>query len=229
MPTINSRLYPQQSVFEGDVLPFYSTLVTGLAGTLVKIVTGAANPQNPIGFSNTPVGYNYNTPGVYIYDNRYETKFKVTPTVSGDTSTSAIGFTQWSTLEYDPNGLPLKFNDPRARELGAVVSGESVPIAMKASVFGIWGNYIDQSWGAAQPGNLVVISRSGNGMVAAVDPTDATHYAAVHTGSSTSFIYDPTHVIGKWLTSTPVSSNTGLANEWSSQGGYYLFSYSLTK
>jgi hypothetical protein len=226
MSTIRNRLFPLSDISAHDELPFYTHATTGLAGELVKIMTGSANPQTDAmdGFSATPVGVSYNG----TYSNRYETKWKVVPTVSGDTRYSAIGFTQLSTLEYDENGMPLKYNAQRAKEIGAVVSGEANVITKKASVMGIWGQYIDTSRGAPQPGHVVVISLSGRGLVGAVDPTLAANFRHVsNTGAS--FVYDDTHVIGKWLSSLPTSSNTGLANEFSAQGGYAFFTFDLNR
>lgn len=221
MATITNRLYPQIQYGEVDVVPFYKTLQTGVAGTLVKIVTGSVNPQNTMGYSNTTVGANFNQAGTYIFDNRYQTNWSITPTVSGDNAYNAIGLTLWNTQELDNNGFPLKFSNRRAHEIGAVRSGEAVPVLTRAPIVGIWGQYIDQSTSAAQPGNVLCVSRSGNGLLASVDPTNATVF---NTGS-TSFIYTPAHVVGKILTSLPASNNTGVANEWSSQGGYILASF----
>ena len=218
MPTIRTRLYPLADADQHNVVPFYSLDVkSGLAGQFVKIVTGAANPQLADGWSNTSVGASV----AGTFSNRYETKLKVTKTVSGDTRFNALGMTQLSTLEYDENDIPLRYNEKRAKEIGAVVSGESVPILTSSSTIAIWGQYIDQSFAPVRPGNLVCLSRSGDGLVASVDPTNATTFG---TGSS-SFIYTPAHVVGKWLTSLPTASNTGIANEFSAQGGYALFTF----
>lgn len=225
MATIRTRLHPLSSVEEHDRISFYSLDQTGIAGQLVKIATGSANPQSTAtdGFGGTAVGASYNG----TYSNRYETNWKVTPTASGDTRYSAIGFTELSTLEYDENGMPLKYNAQRAKEIGAVVSGESVPVVKRAPLFAVWGNYIDQSMGAPQPGHVVVISRSGNGLIGAVDPTIAGNFRAV---SDTGIrVYDDRSVIGKWLSSLPTSTNTGLANEFSAQGGYAFFTFDLSR
>ena len=231
MATIRTRFYPLIDKSEHDVLNYYSTLQTGLAGTVVKIVTGAANPQVPDGWA---VG---SSVGALIAQSqaismRYETKMKVTPTASGDTKFNAIGLTELSTLEYDENGIPLRYNDQRAREIGAVRSGETVPIITKAGIVGIWGNYIDQAAGNVQPGNLAVLSNSGNGLLATVDPT-STHFGAFgSTGGSVSPFYTTAQVVGKWLTSLPTAPNTGVQNEFSgpagsitAQGGYALLSF----
>lgn len=226
MPTIRGTnyFYPLSDVSEHDQVPFFSILLnSGNAGTLVKIVTGAANPQNFDGWSSQFVGTNVANTVSY----RYEGKAKVTPTVSGDTHFNALGLTLYATLEFDENGQPLRYNPPRAKEIGAVLSGENTPVATRG-IFGLWGSYIDTSLGNIQPGNLVVVSRSGNGLLAAVDPAGTSFRAGVGntpgaTGATAAWTYDTTHVVGKWLSSLPVATNTGLQNEFSAQGGYALF------
>lgn len=216
MPTIRNRFYPLHDYTDHDVVPFFSLLQTGLAGTLVKIVTGAANPATLAtdGYTLAPVGAS--VAGAYSY--RYEDKMKATPTVSGDSAYNALGLTIYSTLEFDENGQPLRYNIPRAKEIGAVLSGEATPIVSKG-IFGLWGQYIDTSLGNVQPGNLVVVSRSGNGLLAAVDPAGTSF-----TGSSAGpFSYGTQHVVGKWLTTLPVALNTGSTAEFSTIGGFALF------
>lgn len=221
MPTIRNRFYPLHDIDEHDVLSLYSTLDTGLAGTLVKIVTGAANPQNADGWANAPVGAA--VAGAISY--RYETKMKVQPTASGDTRYNTLGLTLLSTLEYDENGFPLRYNDRRAKEIGAVRSGETVPVLIESTIVGIWGNYIDQSVSPVQPGFLAVVSRSGNGLIGSVDPTKTNLFQSAPTGGAP-FVYGPQHVVGKWLTSLPVAIATGgQGNEFSAQGGYALLSF----
>jgi len=228
MPTIRNRFYPLRDVSEHDQLPFYSLDVnSGLAGQLVKIVTGAANPQNFDGWSTSSVGTNIANTVSY----RYEGKAKIAPTVSGDTRYDAVGLTLYSTLETDENSLPLRYFPGRAKEIGAVVSGENVPVATKG-LFGIWGQYVDATLGGIQPGNLVVVSRSGDGILAAVDPAGANFRGGSFTTpgvtGATSWLYDPTHVVGKWIASLPVATNTGLQNEFSAEGGYALFLLNCT-
>lgn len=223
MATIRTRLHPFSDIDEHDKVSLYSLDQTGIAGQLVKIATGSANPQSTETdlFSATAVGVSYNG----TYSNRYETKWKVSPTVSGDTRYLALGVTELSTLETDENGFPLKYMPARAKEIGAVVSGETVPVITKATILGVWGQYLDSSMGPVQPGSLAVVSRSGNGVIAAVAPGNATNFRAIsfNTGA-TAFIYGPEHVIGKFLSSLPTSTNTGIANEFSAQGGYAFLS-----
>lgn len=219
MATIRTRLYPIRDVNDHDVIPFYSLdQSSGLAGQIVRIQTGAANPQLADGWSNSPVG----TPIALTASYRYETKLKVTPTTSGDTRYNSLGVTLLNTLEFDENGQPLRYNERRAKEIGAVISGESVPVATKASVLGFWGNFIDQRFGAPAPGKLAVISYSGNGTIGVVDPTSANFGA-----TAGALIYTPQHVVGKWLTTLPASNNTGIASEFSAQGGYALVSFDM--
>lgn len=221
MPTIRTRLHPFHDVSEHDQISLYSMDQTGVAGQLVKIVTGTANPQSTAtdAFSATAVGVNYN--GAQSF--RYETKWKVTPTASGDTTFNALGITKLSTLELDENGFPLKYYPERAKQIGAVVSGETVPVITKATILGLWGNEIDQSLGAPQPGHLVVVSRSGNGRLGAIAPT-STFFSASGVVTPTT-LYTSNSVVGKWLSSLPTSANTGIANEFSAQGGYAFFQF----
>lgn len=211
MPTIRNRFYPLRDVSEHDIIPFYSHMTTGQAGQLVKIVTGAANPQNLDGWSSSNVGAS--VAGTVSY--RYEGKAKITPSASGDTRFNSLGLTLYGTAETDENLLPLKYFPHRAKEIGVVISGENVPVVCRG-LFGLWGKDIDQSRGNVQPGNLVVVSYSGDGRLAAVDPS-----ALVATATAVAYSRD--QVVGKWLTALPTATNTGLQNEFSAQGGYALF------
>lgn len=222
MPTIRNRFYPLRDVSEHDQIPFFSLNTnSGQAGQLVKIVTGAANPQNFDGWSNAGVGASIGNTVSY----RYESKAKITPTVSGDTRFNALGLTLYSTLETDENDLPLKYFPQRAKEIGAVLSGENVPVATRG-LFGIWGKEVDQSLASPAPGNLVCISRSGDGRLAAVNPNIATQFNLSGLSSNTPWVYTPQHVVGKWISSLPTATNTGLQAEFTSQGGYALFQLS---
>ncbi len=218
MATIqNTRFYPLHDYSEHDVIPFYSAMDTGVQGIAVKISTGTANPENDFGLSTNQVGATY--AGAYSF--RPEVKWKTTPTVSGDTKENALGLTLDATLEKDNNDFILKANQRRGIELGAVRSGESHNIVTKG-MFGFWGNQVDSSLAAIQPGNVLCVGRSGNGTLAVVDPTNAATFKYLNTGASASWVYEPKHVVGKVLTSLPTALNTGMATPWSSQGGYFL-------
>lgn len=221
MPTIRNRFYPLRASAEVDTINYFSTLQTGLAGTLVKIVTGASNPATLATDGWAPGSVGAAIANAYSF--RYETKSRVTPTVSGDTRYDALGLTLLSTLEFDENQIPLRYDTPRAKEIGAVISGETTPIATRMTLAGLWGQYIDQSLGNVQPGNVLVPSRSGNGLLAVVDPEGSSFSnSGVITGP---LLYGPQHVVGKLLTSLPTALNTGQAAEWTAQGGYALFQF----
>ncbi len=228
MPTIRNRYFPYHDISEHKKISLFSLDQTGLAGQAVKIATGSANPQTTAvdGYGASPMGgVSYNG----VYSNQYENFWKVTPTASGDTKYSAIGFTEYSTLNTDENGFILRYNDQRAKEIGAVASGVTVPIITEG-VIAIWGQYLDSSMGPIQPGSLAVLSRSGNGLIAAVAPTNATNFRAVsNTGTvGGAFIYGPEHVIGKFLSSLPtVTATGGAAQEFSAQGGYAFLTVDL--
>lgn len=228
MSSIRTRLHPVRDVSEHNILPFYALNQTGLGGMLVKIVTGSANPQTSAmdGFSDTNVGAAYNGTYSKIFKNNWE----VQPTASGDTRFVAVGLTLLNTQNVDENDMPLRYNHARAKAIGAVTSGESVPIAT-AGQFAVWGNYIDTSLGAPQPGHLVVISRSGDGRLGAIAPDSANFaasYGVATTGQTAAQLYNPNQVVGKWLSSLPTSTNTGLANEFAAQGGYAFLSLNCT-
>jgi len=228
-----SRLFPFRDLNQHDQTSLYSLNGTGLAGQLVKIVTGSANPQSTEvdGFGSSTVGgVSYNG----TFSNRYENFWKVTPTTSGDNRYDAVGVTLHSTVDTDENGLPIRYYPERAKQIGAVASGETITVA-RAGFLGVWGNYIDTSLGAPQPGHLAVVSRSGNGLFAAVDPDNASNFRAGAgatpgpTGTQAAWMYDPRHVVGKWLSSLPTSSNTGIGNEFSAQLGYAFLHLDVTQ
>lgn len=222
MSTIRNRFYPLHDYNEHNVISLYSLDVqSGLAGTLVKIIPASANPQNADGWAvGTSVGVQISN--FQAISQRYETKMKVTATASGDTAFNALGLTLLNTLEFDENSQPLRYNERRAKEIGAVISGETVPIVTKG-LFGFWGQYIDQSLSAAQPGNVVCVSRSGQGLLAAVDPTNAAIFSSASTGGAA--LYSPNQIVGKFLTAIPSAANTGQAAEFSTLGGYVLIAF----
>lgn len=208
MATITNRLHPFRQYSEYEVINLYSLLLnSGDAGTLVKVVPTAADPSNSDGFSNQSVGANVPLTSSL----RYETKNRITPTASGDDKYDALGLALLDTRETDENGLPLRYFPQRAKEIFAVVSGQTVPVATRGT-FGVWGKYIDTTLGTITPGNLVCPSRSGNGLLAAVDPTVTTSYGP--TG-----FYTLDAPIGKWISTT--------GSQFASQGGFAFLRLTL--
>lgn len=214
-----SRLFPFNSIDVRDKLSLYSLDGTGLAGTMVKAITGSANPQSTEvdGIGLSPVG------GVTFngtYSHRPENYWKVVPTVSGDTRHVALGLTTLSTLDVDENQQVIRYNPERAKQIGAVASGETVPIAHRGLV-ALWGTFIDTSLNGPQPGHLAVMSRSGNGLIAAIAPAHAQFSTSgVVPATTAAFVYTQNHVVGKWLSALPTSPNTGQAAEFADQLGY---------
>jgi hypothetical protein len=189
-------------------------LNSGDAGTLVKIVPTAANPSDNDGWSNSSVGASV----AGTVSLRYETKGKLTPTVSGDDKHDALGLTLFDTRELDENGLPLKYYPQRAKEIFAVRSGEAVPVATRGT-FGVWGKYVDTSLAVPTPGFPVVISRSGDGKLAAVDPSVVTQYNVTGGVALNGQVYGPDQVVGKWISTS--------GSQFASQGGFYFFRLTL--
>ncbi len=208
MATITNRLHPFRQYSEWEVINLYSLLLnSGDAGTLVKVVSGAADPSNSDGYSSQTVGANV----PLTQSLRYETKNKITPTVSGDDKHDALGLTLLDTRETDENGLPLRYFPQRAKEIFAVVSGQTVPVVTRGT-FGVWGKYIDTSLGGIQPGNAVVVGRSGAGQLASVDVTNTVSYGP--TG-----VYGADSVVGKWISTT--------GSQFASQGGFAFLRLTL--
>lgn len=216
MATITNRLMPYRQYSEHDVINLYSLLgASGDAGALVKVTSGAANPSNPDGYSSNQLGATVNT---LSYSFRYETKLKVEHTASGDDSFAAIGILLWDVRETDENGLPLRYFPQRAKEILAVISGQTVPIAMRG-IFATYGQYVDTSLAVPKPGFPVVPSRSGNGLLAAVDPDSANFTFGGTGGLTNGFGYSGQQVVGKWLTTS--------GSEFAANGGYYFYRLGL--
>ncbi len=202
MATIRNRLYPVRDYTDHDVINWYSLdASSGAAGTLVKVSPTAADPSNQAGYSSNPLGAA--TP--LSVSLRFETKSKVTATASGDTRNAALGITLLDVTETDENGLPLRYYPQRAKEILAVVSGQTVPVATRGT-FGIWGNYIDQALAVPTPGYVAVVSNSGNGLLAVADPTNTGHIGQA--GSK----YQTNQIVGKWISTT--------GSQFAAQGGW---------
>ena len=209
MATILNRLTPNRDYSDHNVINWYSSLAdTCAAGTLVKVVPTAADPSTQAGYSANSLGAN--TP--LSVSLRFETKNKFTPTASGDDKFDALGITLYDTKETDENGLPLKYFPQRAKEIIAVVSGQTCPVATKGT-FGIWGKYIDKALGNPTPGYVAVISNSGDGIFAVVDPTNTGHIGQA--GS----VYQNNQIVGKWISTT--------GSQFAAQGGFAFLRFNV--
>lgn len=198
-----TKLMPFRDYDEHEVVNLFSKDVTGVAGELVKIVR--SNPSDTDGWSTTSVGAEYD--GTVSW--RYEVKDKVSVTVGGETVHSGVlGLTLNPTLEFDENGLPLKYNEQRRQELQAVLSGQAVPVLTQGLVYLTSGAYV----GTPQVGYVGVPYSGGGGLIAAVNPANTGQFGAVGSAS----VYKENQVIGHFL------SQTGQF-----QGGVALFKLEL--
>lgn len=162
--TAYTRLMPIRDIDEHNVVNFFSKDVTGVAGELVKVVSN--DLANTDGWSTTRPGADFDG----VTSLRYEVKSKVKATVGGEDKFSVLGFTLFPTLEVDENGIPLKYDLRRQKELQCVLSGEAVPVVTKGVVQLLSSAFT--TLGAAAPSvNWVgCVSASGNGLLEMVNP-----------------------------------------------------------
>lgn len=160
MLQVQSRLFPYRSYDANDVIDLYAHINTGLGGEFVSLLTGAADPTNEDGYSNTSVGATY----PLVTSLRYQNNWRVQPATGGSLRAQILGVTLSTTAEYDENGNKLVYNPQHAKELGYVVSGQSVPILTR----GILVLRSDAYSGTPLPGQLGTIA--GNGILQVTDP-----------------------------------------------------------
>lgn len=172
-----TRLMPFRDYSEHETVNLFSKDVTGVAGELVKIVR--SNPSDTDGWSNTNVGADFDR----IVSLRYEVKDKIKATEGTENKYEVLGLTLFPTLEWDENGVPLKYNEQRKRELQAVLSGEASPVLTEGLVYLTSAAYV----GTPAVGH--VGQPAAGGKIQVVDPTD--------TGA-----YDANKVIGRFLSAS---------------------------
>lgn len=184
--TAYTRLMPIRDIDEHNVVNFFSKDVTGVAGELVKIVTN--DLSNTDGWSTTSPGAAFDG----VTNLRYEVKSKVRATQGGENRYGVLGLTLFPTLEVDENGVPLKYDLRRQKELQCVLSGEAVPVVTQGIVQLLSSAFT--TLGAAAPGvNWVgVPSTSGNGLLEIVNPATAAHISPSGAGK-----YNFNQVVGK--------------------------------
>ena len=122
MPT----LLPLRDYSEKDVIGFYcySGTLPVSKGSLLKLQgSGFVASQDPTETLGSPGASYTNT-----VSQRYGVPFKLSLAGTGD---HAIGISLYDVKETDENGLPLRFNPRKAYELEAVISGQTLPVAVK--------------------------------------------------------------------------------------------------
>lgn len=120
-----ATLRPFRDYDEKDVINLYSFSGTIPAnrGTLVKIVLGYQQTDEPIDMIGSP-GATYNN----TQSQRYGAHAKVAATNAGD---AALGLLLKDVRETDENGELLKFNPVKAAEMDVVLSGQACPVVTK--------------------------------------------------------------------------------------------------
>lgn len=186
--TAYTRLMPIRDIDEHNVVSFFSKDVTGVAGELVKVVSN--DLANTDGWSTTRPGADFDG----VTNLRYEVKSKVKATVGGEDKSSVLGFTLFPTLETDENGIPLKFDLRRQKELQCVLSGEAVPVVTKGIVQLLSSAFTTLGAAAPSVNWLGVVSTSGNGLIEFVNPSNIAHVAVTGGGK-----YTYNQVVGKVL------------------------------
>jgi hypothetical protein len=197
MATQKNKILPFRDYDEHEVLGFFATAETGVAGTFVSI--SAFNPDAGDGWSSIAPGAEY--PNVLSL--RYQSNAKVIPAASGAKASQVLGITLKDTREFDENGEKLLFHPEKCDKLQCVVSGQPVPILKRGLVTLASSAYL----GTVAPGYVGVIDNSGNGVLRAVDPA-----AIVTTGVG----FRADQVVGRFI------SSAGTKN-----GGYALFEVSV--
>lgn len=185
--TAYTRLMPIRDYDEHNVVNFFSKDVTGVAGELVKVVSN--DLANTDGWSTTRPGADFDG----VTSLRYEVKSKIKATVGGEDKYSVLGFTLFPTLETDENGVPLKFNLQRQKELQCVLSGEASPVLTKGVVQLLSSAFTTAGANVPAVGWVGCVSASGNGLVEFVNPaTNPVGVTGLFGGK-----YASTQIIGK--------------------------------
>ena len=127
-------------------------------GTFVELksldLSGATN-----GFTNIPVGNNYN--GTFSY--RYANQARVANAASG--SAKVLGMLLYDVNDNDENGQAIRFLSRDAKVArGLVSSGETVPILTRGLVE--IGGFV----GSPGPGSGAYVSNSGDGSISVGAP-----------------------------------------------------------
>jgi len=127
-----TRLLPNRSINENDVINFYSlNTASGEAGTFVKVVDADLSKDavqyvdGPDGFANT-LGN-----GTSQYP---EVPYKVGETSGTGDAGAVLGMLLRDVRETDENGEKLLFYPDKKAQLQCVVSGEANPIATRGTV-----------------------------------------------------------------------------------------------
>ena len=183
MATIINNLLPFRDYDEHEVINLFALNTTGVAGLLVTPTV--ANPDSGDGYSATAgvgVATYPNT-----FSNRYESKWKLGLSASGDTKYDILGLMLKDTREVDENGEKLIFHPDLQTKLNCVISGQNVPVLKRGLVTLTSAAY------SGTPDIGMVGVPTSNGRILAIDP-------ATVTGAANG--YSQSQIVGKFMTST---------------------------
>jgi len=121
-----TRLLPNRSIDEKDVINFYSlNAASGEAGTFVKVVDADLS-KDSVQYVNRPDAFLNNLGNA---TSQYpEVPYKVGETTGTGDAGAVLGMLLKDVRETDENGQKLHFYNQKRDELQCLLSGEAVPI-----------------------------------------------------------------------------------------------------
>jgi len=121
-----TRLLPNRSIDEKDVINFYSlNAASGEAGTFVKVVDADLS-KDSVQYVNRPDAFLNNLGNA---TSQYpEVPYKVAETTGTGDAGAVLGMLLKDVRETDENGQKLHFYNQKRDELQCLLSGEAVPI-----------------------------------------------------------------------------------------------------
>lgn len=132
MAQLITRLQPNRSINENDVINFYSlNTASGEAGTFVKVVDADLS-KDPVQYVNRPDAF---ANGLGNATSQYpEVPYKVGVASGTGDAGAVLGMLLRDVRETDENGEKLLFYPEKKAQLQCVVSGEANPIATRGTV-----------------------------------------------------------------------------------------------
>ncbi len=123
----NKLMQFSTNISEHDIVNEFALGQTGYAGLFVKIAANGPDATDTAGITAASVGATYDR----VTSPQWGTKALLTPIASGDLAFQVLGVTQKNVLTVDENGEQLKYRPQKKQELNAVLTYESVPVAMR--------------------------------------------------------------------------------------------------
>lgn len=159
----------------------------GDSGVFVKVSVGTIT-DDPVSFVDSPIMTNA-TAAKHLGINQYpQTALAVAKAEAGDL---VLGITLRQTALQDENGMPLNYYREKLKDIGAVLSGQSVPVAKRGMYtlsYRAFGTGAVSTY-VPSPGQALVIGATA-GCATGIDYNDAVsgHYQIVGTVLATGLI-----------------------------------------